>query len=41
MEHFIHEEARPSEMSLNIIRQFAYSYNKLKMNNEEGRFCIN
>lgn len=41
MKYFTQEEARPSDLSLNIVRQFAYAYNALKMRGQTGMYCLN
>jgi hypothetical protein len=41
MEYFTHEEKRPSELSLRLIRQFAYAYNSIQLGTEEGRYVFN
>lgn len=41
MKYFTQEEARPSDLSLNIVRQFAYAYNALKTRGQTGMYCLN
>jgi len=42
MRYFTQEEIRPSERTLNIIRQVAYTYRFLKMENGGGEsYCLN
>ncbi len=41
MQYFTHEDLNPSERTLNIIRQVAYSYRVLKMNGSIQQYCLN
>jgi len=41
MEHFIHKDKQPSAMTLNIIRQIAYSYRVLNVNGRAEAYCLN
>ena len=41
MEYFTSEEARPSEKTLNFIRQIAYTYRVLTMNGRTESYCLN
>jgi hypothetical protein len=42
MQHFTLEEVRPSETTLNIIRQIAYTYRVLKMKGgNQLPYCLN
>ena len=38
---FISEELKPSEKTLNLIRQIAYSYRVIKINGKKQTFCLN
>ena len=41
MKYFTPEELKPSERTLNIIRQVAYTYRVLKMNGKMQSYCLN
>lgn len=41
MEYFTSEELNPSERTLNIIRQIAYTYRALKVNGHYEMYCLN
>lgn len=41
MKHFTQEELSPSEKTLNLIRQIAYTYRVFKMNGSTEPFCLN
>ncbi len=42
MKHiFTSEETRPSERTINIIKQIAYTYRAIKMNGKYEAFCLN
>ena len=41
MEYFTPEELNPSEMTLRIIRQIAYTYRVMKMNGKDVSYCLN
>ena len=41
MEYFTSEEAKPSEKTLNFIRQIAYTYRVLTMNGRTESYCLN
>ncbi len=41
MQYFTLEEANPSETTLNIIRQIAYTYRVLKMKGNTTPYCLN
>lgn len=41
MQYFTPEEIRPSEQTLNVIRQFAYSYRTDPWTGETDRLCLN
>lgn len=41
MEYFTHEEKQPSAMTLNIIRQIAYSYRVINLNGRTEAYCLN
>lgn len=38
---FTSEELKPSEKTLNIIRQIAYTYRFIKINGKMQTFCLN
>ncbi|EHG17024.1 hypothetical protein HMPREF9138_00352 [Prevotella histicola F0411] len=38
---FTSEELKPSEKTLNIIRQIAYTYRAIKINGKVESFCLN
>ena len=41
MQHFTSEELRPSEKTLNIIRQIAYTYRTFMIENGMRSYCLN
>ena len=41
MQYFTPDEIRPSERTLNIIRQIAYTYRVMKSNGKPMAFCLN
>lgn len=41
MKYFTLEETNPSETTLNIIRQIAYTYRVLKMGGNNMPYCLN
>jgi len=41
MNYFTSEEITPSEKTLNIIRQIAYSYRTIKVNGTTQVLCLN
>lgn len=41
MKHFTQEELNPSERTLNIIRQIAYTYRVIKVNGHKEVYCLN
>lgn len=42
MKHlFTYEEMRPSERTIRIIKQIAYTYRTIKMNGKYEVFCLN
>jgi len=41
MQHFTSEELRPSEKTLNIIRQIAYTYRTFMTENGMRSYCLN
>ena len=42
MKHFFtSEEMRPSKQTINIIKQIAYTYRVVKMNDNYEVFCLN
>lgn len=41
MDYFTSEEFKPSEKTLNIIRQIAYTYRVIKMNGKDECYCLN
>ncbi len=42
MKHiFTSEEMKPSERTINIIKQIAYTYRAIKMNRKYEAFCLN
>ena len=42
MKHlFTYEEMRPSERTIQIIKQIAYTYRTIKMNGKYEVFCLN
>lgn len=38
---FTSEELKPSEKTLNLIRQIAYTYRVIKINEKMQAFCLN
>ncbi|ERJ78373.1 MULTISPECIES: hypothetical protein [Prevotella] len=38
---FTSEELKPSEKTLNLIRQIAYTYRVIKINEKMQTFCLN
>ena len=41
MKYFTPKEVRPSEKTLKMIRQIAYTYRAIKMNGKNEAFCLN
>ena len=41
MKYFTQNEALPSEKTLQIIRQIAYTYRVIKVNGKNEVFCLN
>lgn len=41
MKYFTHDEITPSEKTLNLIRQIAYTYRVIKMNGRTEAYCLN
>ena len=41
MKHFTPEDLKPSEMTLNIIRQIAFTYRVMKINGHNEVYCLN
>lgn len=41
MDYFTSEDFKPSEKTLNIIRQIAYTYRAIKMNGKDEFYCLN
>ena len=41
MKYFTKDEIKPSEQTLNIIRQIAYSYGMMKAGGHKKTYCIN
>jgi hypothetical protein len=41
MSNFTSEELQPSEKTLNIIRQIAYTYRTIKMRGKTVSYCLN
>ena len=41
MKYFTQKEAQPSENTLNIIRQIAYTYRVITVNGKKEVFCLN
>ncbi|MGP1545737.1 MAG: hypothetical protein ACTTI1_05330 [Prevotella intermedia] len=41
IEIFTKEEMKPSEKTLNIIRQIAYTYRVMKVNSKLETYCLN
>lgn len=41
MKYFTPEELEPSEKTLNIIKQIAYTYRVIKSNGQNEIFCLN
>ena len=41
IEIFTKEEMKPSEKTLNIIRQIAYTYKVIKVNGKLETYCLN
>ena len=40
MKYFTQEELKPSEKTLNIIRQIAYTYRLTKANGSSNAYCM-
>jgi hypothetical protein len=41
MKYFTQEEQRPSEKTLDLIRQIAYTYRVMKFNGSNVGYCLN
>ena len=41
MTYLINEEKKPSSMTLNLIRQVAYTYRVVNINGRNESYCIN
>lgn len=41
MKHFTPEDLKPSERTLNIIRQIAYTYRVIRINGRNEAYCLN
>ncbi len=41
MQYFTQEELKPSEKTLQMIRQFAYSYRELYSEGNHKAYCLN
>ena len=41
MKYFTQEEAQPSENTLKLIRQIAYTYRTMKMGGRLETYCLN
>ena len=41
MKHFNSEDLKPSETTLHIIRQIAYTYRVMKINGHNEVYCLN
>jgi hypothetical protein len=41
MKYFTPEEMKPSEQTLNLIRQIAYTYRVVKINGRNESYCLN
>lgn len=41
MKFFTSEEMKPSEKTLNIIRQIAYTYRVININGKNEAYCLN
>lgn len=41
MKHFTQEDLKPSEKTLNIIRQIAYTYRAMRANGSTLSYCLN
>lgn len=41
MQYFTPEEVKPSERTLSLIRQIAYSYRVVNMNGKDEVYCLN
>ena len=41
MKYFTQNESLPSEKTLQIIRQIAYTYRVIKVNGKNEAFCLN
>ncbi len=41
MMHFTHEELSPSEKTLNLIKQIAYTYRAHRMGSSVQMYCLN
>lgn len=41
MPYFTLEEKKPSQKTLNIIKQIAYTYRVIKMNGNNEVYCLN
>ncbi len=41
MKYFTQEELKPSESTLNFIRQLAYTYRVVRLQNSNEVYCLN
>ena len=41
MQYFTHEDLNPSERTLNLIRQIAYTYRPVEINGKMESYCLN
>ncbi len=41
MKYFTKEENKPSNNTLNIIKQIAYTYRSIKLNGKSEAYCLN
>lgn len=41
MKYFTFEEKKPSNKTLNIIKQIAYTYRVMKFNEQNEAYCLN
>lgn len=41
MKYFTKEENKPSNNTLNIIKQIAYTYRSIKLNGKNEAYCLN
>ncbi|WP_298451012.1 hypothetical protein [uncultured Prevotella sp.] len=41
MKYFTKEENKPSNNTINIIKQIAYTYRSIKLNGKNEAYCLN